>query len=189
MNIHPESKRAVTPDNTRFLKFIRYFAFALLSMIVVLNVRGQTLAPATTRSTADNDFIVAAAQGGMTEVELGALATHNGKRDDVKQFGEMMVTDHTAINDNLKELAVLKGVNWPDSLDVKHQAMVNKMAGLTGSQFDDAYITGMIKGHQKDAKAFKAESAATQDAEVKAFVDKSIPVVEEHLKMIAAMKK
>jgi putative membrane protein len=107
----------------------------------------------------------------------------------VKEFGQMMVTDHTAINDDLKALAAQKGVTLTDSLDAKHQGMLDKMTALTGSAFDDAYIAAMIKSHTKDARAFKAESAATQDADVKSFLDKSIPVVDVHLKHIAAMKK
>jgi predicted outer membrane protein len=47
----------------------------------------------------------------------------------------------------------------------------------------------MIKAHQKDAKAFKAEAAATQDADIKSFLNKSIPVVEAHLQHVTAMKK
>jgi putative membrane protein len=47
----------------------------------------------------------------------------------------------------------------------------------------------MIKAHQKDAKAFKAEAAATQDADIKSFLDKSIPIVEAHLQHVTAMKK
>jgi putative membrane protein len=143
----------------------------------------------TKLSTADNDFILAAAQGGMTEVKLGELAAQKGLRDDVKAFGQTMVKDHTAINDDLKALAAQKGVTLPDSLDAKHQGMVDKMAALTGSEFDDAYITGMVEDHDMDAKDFKAESAETKDADIKSFVDKSIPVVAEHLKRITAMKK
>jgi putative membrane protein len=144
---------------------------------------------ATTVSMADKDFILAAAQGGMTEVKLGELASRNGMRDDVKAFGQRMVKDHSAINDDLKALATQKDVTLPDSLDAKHQGMVDKMAALTGSEFDDAYIAGMIKDHKMDAKEFKAESAATQDADIKSFLDKSIPIVDEHLKRITAMKK
>ena len=144
---------------------------------------------ATTVSMADKDFILAAAQGGMTEVKLGELASRNGMRDDVKAFGQRMVKDHSAINDDLKALATQKDVTLPDNLDAKHQGMVDKMAALTGSEFDDAYIAGMIKDHKMDAKEFKAESAATQDADIKSFLDKSIPVVDEHLKHITAMKK
>ena len=110
-------------------------------------------------------------------------------RADVKDFGQMMVKDHTAINDDLKALAAQKGVTLPDGLDAKHQAMVDKMSALTGTKFDDAYIAGMIKAHTKDAKAFKAESAATQDADIKNFLDKSIPVVEAHLQHVRAMTK
>ncbi len=142
---------------------------------------------ATAVSTTDKDFILAAAQGGMTEVKLGALAAQKGKRDDVKEFGRLMVKDHTAIDDNLKALAVQKGVNLPDRLDAKHQAMVDKMAALTGSEFDNTYIASMIKDHKADAREFNAVSAETKDADIKSFVDKSIPVVERHLKHITTM--
>ncbi len=47
----------------------------------------------------------------------------------------------------------------------------------------------MIKAHQKDSKAFKAEAAATQDAAIKSFLDKSIPIVEAHLQQVKAMEK
>ena len=139
-------------------------------------------------TTADQDFILAAVQGGLTEVKLGELAARNGKRDDVKQFGQMMVKDHTAINADLEALASQKGVTLPGRLDAKHQGMVDKMTGLAGSEFDDAYITGMIKDHQTDAREFKAVAAETKDPDIKSFLDKSIPVVERHLKHITAMK-
>jgi len=115
----------------------------------------------TTLSMADTNFILAAAQGGMAEVKLG----------------------------DLKALAAQKGVTLPNSLDAKHQAMVDNLTALTGPGFDDAYINDMIKAHQKDAKAFKAEAAATRDADIKSFLDKSIPVVEAHLQHVTAMKK
>jgi putative membrane protein len=143
----------------------------------------------TAISMADTNFIMAAAQGGMTEVKLGELASTSGVREDVKEFGLMMVKDHTAINDDLKTLAAQKGVALPISLDAEHQDMVDKMAALTGPGFDDAYISGMIQAHQMDDKAFNAESAATQDADIKYFLGISIPVVESHLQHVTAMKK
>jgi putative membrane protein len=190
MNTNTESQQTVKQDKARFPKLIASSAAATLGMaLVAVGLLVPRANAATPVSTADQDFILAAAQGGMTEVKLGELAAQNGKRDDVKEFGQMMVTDHTAINADLKVLAAQKGVTLPDSLDAKHQGMVDKLAARTGSEFDDAYIAAMIKGHTKDAKAFKAESAATQDADVKSFLDKSIPVVDAHLKHITAMKK
>ena len=192
MNTRPESMHAAGQDRARSPKLIASSAAAKLGMVlaVVGLLAAVPCAMAQTNlSTADQNFILAAAQGGMTEVKLGELASANGKRDDVKEFGQLMVKDHTAINSDLKALAAQKGVTLPDGLDAKHQGMVDKMAALTGSEFDNAYIAGMIKAHKADAKAFKGESAATQDADIKSFLDKSIPIVEEHLKHVTAMKK
>ena len=187
MNINTKTKHTV---NTPFSKSISKSVSVTLGLtLLALGLLVPRANAATTISTTDQDFMLAAAQGGMTEVKLGELAATNGTRPDVKEFGQMMVTDHTAINNDLKALAAQKGVALPDSLDAKHQAMVDKMSALTGADFDKAYIAGMIKDHKKDAKEFKAESAATQDADIKSFLDKSIPVVEAHLQHITAMKK
>src|ERR1035437_6242445 len=161
------------------------FGLALVSV-------GLLVLPATAAtpvSMADKDFILTAAQGGMTEGKLGELAAQTGTRADVIEFGQQMVKDHSAINADLKTLAAQKEVTLPDSLDAKHQRMVDKMAALNGSAFDKVYIASMIKDHKMDTKEFKAESAATKDTDIKSFVDKSLPVVESHLQHITAMKK
>jgi len=190
MNTNTESQQAVEQNKTRFLKLITNSASAILGMaLMAAGLLVPRASAAASVSATDQDFMVAVAQGGMTEVKLGELAAQKGMRDDVKEFGQMMVKDHTAINDDLKALAAQKGVTLPDNLDAKHQGMVDKMTALTGSEFDNAYIGGMIKAHKKDAKAFKAESAKTQDADIKSFLDKSIPVVEAHLQHVMAMKK
>src|SRR5664280_3541989 len=190
MNTNTKSQPAAEQDKPQFLKLISSSASATLAMVLLaLGLLVPCAKAQTALSMADTNFILAAAQGGMTEVKLGELASTSGVRDNVKSFGQMMVKDHTAINDDLKALAAQKGVTLPDSLDAKHQGMVDKMAALTGSEFDDAYIAAMIKDHQMDAKEFTAESAATKDADLKSFVDKSIPVVTEHLKRITALKK
>jgi putative membrane protein len=190
MNTTTKSQRSVEHANPRFGKLIfNSTSVALGLTLVALGLLVPSANAATAVSAADQEFMQAAAQGGLTEVKLGELATQKGLRDDVKEFGQMMVKDHSAINDDLKALAAKEGVTIPDSLDAKHQRMVDKLAALTGSAFDDAYVAAMIKDHKKDAKEFKAESTATQDSDIKTFLDKSIPVVESHLQHITAMKK
>ena len=107
MNPNTESMHAVEQNNARFPKLITGSVAARLS--VALMAVGFLAVPcakaATKLSMADESFILAAAQGGMTEVKLGELAAQKGTRDDVKAFGQMMVKDHTAINDDLKALA------------------------------------------------------------------------------------
>src|ERR1017187_5746728 len=91
MNTNTESKHAVEQANARFPKLIASSAAATLGMVLVavgLLIAVPRANAATTVSTADKDFILAAAQGGMTEVKLGELAAQKGMRDDVKAFGQ-----------------------------------------------------------------------------------------------------
>lgn len=192
MNTNAKLHQVVEPGNAQFKKLICNSVSATLGLalatagilIAVPSANGQT-----TVTTADKDFLLAAAQGGMTEVKLGELAARNGSRDDVKEFGRMMVKDHTRINEDLRALAAEKGVILADTVDAKHQEELDKMAALTPAGFDEAYIAAMIKGHKTVAKEFKAEAVLTQDPDIKSFLEKSAPVVEGHLKHAAAMNK
>src|SRR5262245_29572889 len=56
---------------------------------------------ATGVAAADKTFAIEVAQGGMTEVELGKLASTKGESADVKQFGQRMADDHGKLNDEL----------------------------------------------------------------------------------------
>jgi putative membrane protein len=191
MNTNVESNHTMEQNRSPVSKYIVRSAAATLGalLLAVTFLMAVPRANAdTTVSTADQDFILAAGQINLTEIKLGEYAAQNGQRDDVKTFGQRMVKDHTALNDNLKALAAQKNVTLPDSLDAADQKMADKLMALTGAEFDKAYIAGMFKGHKKAIKAFKAESAATTDADVKSFADKSLPVLEEHLKLITAIK-
>ena len=136
-------------------------------------------------STGDKAFVMKAAQGGMTEVQLGQLAADKGGSQDVKDFGSKMVTDHGKAGDELKGIATSKGMTLPDKLDDKHQAMVDKMSKLSGPAFDKAYVPAMVKAHKADDALFAKEAKSGDDADLKAFADKTDnDVVKMHLKMI-----
>ena len=125
-----------------------------------------------------------AAQGGMTEVQLGQMAADKATSQDVKDFGSKMVTDHGKANDELKSIAGTKGITLSDKLDAKHQAMVDKMTATSAAAFDKAYVSAMVKAHEKDDALFSKEAASGDDADIKAFAAKTDDVVKMHLKMI-----
>jgi putative membrane protein len=132
----------------------------------------------------DKTFVLKAAQGGMTEVQLGQLAADKGTSPEVKTFGSKMVTDHGAANTELKSIAGTKGITLSDTLDAKHQAMVDKMKALSGAAFDKAYVDGMVSAHQKDDALFSKEASSGKDADIKAFATKTDQTVKMHLSMI-----
>lgn len=139
---------------------------------------------ADTVDSADKSFALKAAQGGMTEVQLGQLAGDKAASQEVKDFGSKMVTDHGKANDELKSIAGTKGITLPDKLDAKHQAMVDKLSGLSGAAFDKAYVEAMVTAHKKDHALFSKEASSGKDSDIKAFAAKTDETVKMHLSMI-----
>ena len=168
-------------------------SFFALTVVACLAAFISTSSPAnaaekSTVSTADTAFVMKAAQGGMTEVQLGQLAADKGTSQDVKDFGSKMVVDHGKANDELKSIASSKGITVPDKLDAKHQAMVDKQTGLSGAAFDKAYVAAMVKGHKETDALFTKEASSGQDADIKAFAAKTDETVKMHLSMIQGIQ-
>jgi len=133
-------------------------------------------------TTSDRQFVKAAAEGGMAEVELGKLAEENGGTSEVKDFGKRMVTDHTKINDQLKELAGKEDVTLPQQLNAKDKMTKESLSKLSGTAFDKAYMKDMVKDHTADVSEFRKESTAAHSAAVKDFASDALPTLESHLK-------
>jgi len=149
------------------------------------NSVGNTISNAVSSVTTDSpdDFMKEAAQGGMAEVELGKLAAQKAADPEVKKFGQMMVADHGKANTELKALAGKKNITLPADLG-SHQSTLDRLKGLSGADFDKAYVSGMLDDHETDVKAFQSQADNSADADVKAFAAKTVPVLKKHLESI-----
>jgi len=136
----------------------------------------------STLSLGDKKFVHDAAQGGMAEVELGKLATEKASSDDVKKFGQRMVDDHTKAGDQLKQVASSEGIQLPQGLSAKDKATKERLAKLSGEQFDKAYMADMVKDHTQDVLDFQHESRSGKDPAVKDFASQTLPTLQDHLK-------
>jgi putative membrane protein len=123
------------------------------------------------------------AQGGMAEVELGKLASKKGSRASVKQFGRKMVADHSKANREMKTLAAQKGVGLPPTLNEKDQAEMDRLTKLKGAAFDKEYMDYMTADHRQDVAEFDKEVSKAKDSDVKNFAAKTLPTLQDHLKM------
>ncbi|MEI3798528.1 MULTISPECIES: DUF4142 domain-containing protein [unclassified Chitinophaga] len=132
-------------------------------------------------SKADADFLVEAASGGMTEVQLGQLAQTNSMNKQVKAFGALMIKDHGAGNEKLKALAASKNIILPDSVSNHQQKMKERLEKKKGEAFDRAYISMMIDDHKRDIRAFKSAAKNAADVEIKAFALDNLPILSAHL--------
>jgi putative membrane protein len=157
-------------------------AFYATAVMVLASLPAFAQTPASA-SSADQTFLTNTAKASMAEVDLGKLATMNASSDQVKKFGQKMVDDHTKANDELKALAGSKNVVLPSDLDAQDKAAHDTLAALKGVEFDREYMSMMVAGHRKVAESLRKESSAGKDADVKAWASKTLPTVEEHLKM------
>lgn len=134
------------------------------------------------------DFVNDAATGGMMEVELGNMAAQKASSQRVKDFGKMMVDDHTKANDNLKNITSQKNIDLPASITPDQRKDIDKLSKKSGSAFDKDYVNMMVDDHKKDIDAFKKAENDVNDNDIKTFITNTLPVLQKHLDSIQAIK-
>jgi len=145
--------------------------------------------PAIKVDESDAKFAVEAANGGMSEVALGKLASEKATNKEVKDFGNMMVTDHSKANDELRTLAHKLNITLPDSISSDESKTRDDLAKKSGADFDKAYVKDMVDDHKKDVKAFEDAAKNCKDSDLKAFANKTLPTLKMHLEAIEKIKK
>jgi len=135
--------------------------------------------------TADQDktFLTNTAQSDFNEIKLSQLAETKATNPQVKKYAEKMVTDHNELEVKMKPYADKWGLTPPTSLDAEHQAVYDKLNGLSGADFDKEYMTAMDMDHHKALDMFKSEVSSTQDLKFKKTVAGGEKVVAMHTTM------
>lgn len=180
--------------------FVALFAFSAAAGLNACNNNGNSqdakdLADSaneqkfdSTHLEEDAEWAVDAAGGGMMEVRLGELAQKNAASADVKEFGKMMVDDHSKANEALKSLAARKNITLPETLGEDAQKKYDELSKKTGADFDKAYISLMVDDHQEDIEEFKEEAAKGRDADLKLWASEQIATLEHHLDAAKTIK-
>lgn len=159
-------------------------SISVVALLPAAALTAHAQAGSSAASVADKHFVTAALRGGMAEVELGKLAAEKGNGGDVKQFGEKMVTDHTQLGDQMKQVAQQIGVTPPSTMTASDLALEAKLKMLSGDAFDKAYIQAMVKDHEDDLGAFNKEITGGSSTTVKDAAREGAKVIQEHLDMI-----
>ena len=130
----------------------------------------------------DRKFIENAANSGMFEVQVGQLAASKASDANVKSFASMLVDQHTAANNELVKIANAKGVELPAAPKHSLRRDIEKLGKKNGDEFDRDFVRNVgIKAHEKDIKMFEKARDDVKDPDLRAFVNKTLPVLREHL--------
>ena len=168
-------------------KFLTIVGFLLLvgSITFAQTVPGTGSASAQSAASSsaqmssnDRTFLEKAAEGGMAEVEFGKLAERKAQSQEVKNFGKLMVDDHSKANDELNQIASQAGATLPTGLSTSDNTTKEHLSKMQGDAFDKAYMRHMVADHQQDVSEFKQETIAGKDPQL----DKAIELALEALK-------
>jgi putative membrane protein len=159
------------------IRFAALFAAAFLAL--------QASAQPTDLKHSDKSFIEKAAKAGAEEVDISLIVVDRTMNPMVKEFAQMIVTDHTGANEALAAIAASKGVQLPP----KDPDATDKWAKKTGKDFDEDYINKMIAAHKDAVELFQKEADKGDDPQVKAFARDTLPKLQHHLAMAMDLKK
>jgi putative membrane protein len=129
----------------------------------------------------DGSFVVMAAQADMMIAHLGKDAEGRGASESVKQFGKSLVQDHTTEYQELTVAAAKAQDVIPKGLDRQDIRTINALNCYSGKAFDHAFLTGQATEHERLVRAFKQEAEHGSNADLKAYANKALPVIEKHL--------
>jgi putative membrane protein len=140
-------------------------------------------------SPTDRMFVTKAMQGNMAEVQLGQLTLQKSNNEQVKEFAQRMIDDHTKLNDQMKPVAQQLGVTVPNEVAKNDRKTMAKLQALSGSAYDQAYIRDMVKDHKQDLSEFQMEASSGQDQTVKDAATQGSKVIAQHLQMAQQLAK
>jgi len=129
----------------------------------------------------DSDYLVAAAEVDMKEIELGKLAQTKSTNADVKALAKMMVEAHTKSLTDLKAAAAKKNISLPESFTEKGQDAYKDLNDKSGHDFDKAYADKMVEGHEKTIEKMEKASEKATDADIRMWAANMLPELRKHL--------
>jgi len=148
-----------------------------------------TTATTGTVSDKDKDFITDNGKAGKAELEVAQDAVTHATNADVKSFAQKLVEDHTKANNDLAQLGASKGVTLPSEVAGKMKEAKERLMKVTGKNFDQAFVKQMIDDHTDLIKKFEDQSKLTGvDADVKKWVDSTLPTLRDHLSKAKALQ-
>lgn len=131
-------------------------------------------------TTSAQGFVNTAAASDMYEIQAGKLAQQKGKSQAVKDFGKMMVSDHTKSTADLKAAASQANVTPAPQMSAKQKSDMTALEGA-GDNFDKIYAQQQVAAHEQALALMKSEASGGDAASLKAFATKTAPVIEKHL--------
>ena len=169
---------------------------AAVAAMAALNASAQSSSSSSTRSPSssrpsqssvsgksaeDSKFLEEAIRGNMAEVQMGELAKQRAQSKDVRDYGQMLVDDHSKANQKAEAIARNLGVTVPTEPTAKQKQEHDAMAKLSGAQFDSMFMSHMVQDHQEDVGKYMAQAQSGDSSKVTEYAKDTLPTLRSHL--------
>jgi putative membrane protein len=152
----------------------------------------DTATPAAAAPAADShaaQFLTDAIRGDNAEIKAGQAAQSMGSSQGVKDFGKMLVDDHTKARDQASEVAKAMNVPVPSDTPPEADQELKMTMGMTGAAFDKDFVTMEVKDHKKDIAKFQAEASSSDPSQVTDLAKQTLPTLKKHLQTAQSLQK
>ncbi len=148
----------------------------------------QSKSPTIYIEHGDKQFAVEAALKDLTDIELGKLAVQKGSDKKVKNFGNMLVKQHTKMETRLRKTADAKKITLPIAIDSVTRKTLDSISTYSGKAFDKAFLNFMVNNHEADIKYFEYAAKHVVDKDLKKHAQKNLLVLHRHQYAISGIK-
>lgn len=141
------------------------------------------------REAADQIFATNLTLQDMTSIELGKLVAKQSSNDAVKKYATQVITNNGKMIERLKRIASRGQISIPGALDTRHQGRVDKLAKLSGDEFDKAFAHDQVQSVERNLKSFEQEIQNGADPNLKTLATRSTPGLQKQLQDAKDMEK
>jgi len=135
---------------------------------------------ALAQDSPESKFLIDATRGDLAEVKLGELAQQKGQSEGTREFGKMLVEDHSKALKETAELAKDLNVIPPAQPTAEQTQKHDALARLSGAEFDQQFAAQMVKGHQEEIAKYQKQ-AQSGDSKVAKLAEEILPTLQQHL--------
>ena len=137
------------------------------------------------------DFVKQVAISDMFEIESSKLAQAKAQSAPLKTFAGQMVTDHQKTSSELKGMATSGALKAqiPTTMDSAHQSKLDKLKGLNGADLDKQYVSDQQSAHKDAVDLFERYAKGGENAQLKAWAEKTLPTLKHHKEMADKLPK
>jgi len=121
------------------------------------------------------------------DINYAKLALSKARDKQVRDFAQQMITDHSAVQKSVINVASKLNVTpadspTSDSLKAQAQQTLEKLRGLKGKAFEKSYVDNEVSYHEAVINATKTVLIpSAQNAELKSALQGAEPLFEGHL--------